>query len=97
MVQEWECGLMENLTKKQQGEKKMEQLMKILEEARPDVDFQNEINLIDGEVLDSMDIISIIMEINNVFEIELDPEDLEAKNFNSVGAIWALIQEYQMK
>ncbi len=75
----------------------MEQLMKILEEARPDVDFQNEINLIDGEVLDSMDIISIIMEINNVFEIELDPEDLEAKNFNSVGAIWALIQEYQMK
>lgn len=73
----------------------MEQLMKILEEARPDIDFVNEKNLIDGEVLDSFDIISIIMEINNVFKIELDPEDLEAKNFNSVDAIWNLIQAYQ--
>lgn len=73
----------------------MEQLMKILKEARPDIDFKNEDSLIDGEVLDSFDIISIIMEINNVFEIELDPEDLEAKNFNSADAIWNLIQEYK--
>lgn len=73
----------------------MERLMKILEEARPDIDFKKEDNLIDGEALDSYDIISIIMEINNVFEIEIDPEDLEAENFNSASAIWNLIQEYQ--
>ncbi|WP_337489289.1 phosphopantetheine-binding protein [[Ruminococcus] torques] len=72
----------------------MERLMKILEEARPDIDFVKEDKLIDGEVLDSFDIISIIMEINDVFKIEIDPEDLEAKHFNSAEAIWKLIQEY---
>ena len=30
----------------------MERLMKILEEARPDIDFKKEDNLIDGEVLE---------------------------------------------
>ncbi len=75
----------------------MDELMKILKEARADIDFENEKELIDGEVLDSFDIISIIMEINNVFGIEVDPEDLEAENFNSAEAIWQLIQEYKAK
>lgn len=75
----------------------MEQLMEILQEIRPDIDFKTENRLIDGEVLESYDIISIIMEINNVFEIELDPDDIESEKFNSVNAIWSLIQEYQAK
>ena len=75
----------------------MEQLMEILQEIRPDIDFKTEKCLIDGEVLESYDIISIIMEINNVFEIELDPDDIESEKFNSVDAIWNLIQEYQAK
>lgn len=75
----------------------MDQLMKILKDVREDIDFEKETELIDGEVLDSFDIISIIMEINNVFNIEIDPEDLEADNFNSAEAIWKLIQVYQSK
>lgn len=75
----------------------MEELMKILKEVRGDIDFENEKQLIDGEVLDSFDIITMIMEINNTFGIEIDPEDLEAENFNSAEAIWKLIQEYKSK
>lgn len=72
----------------------MDKLLKILGEVRPDIDFAKENQLIDGEVLDSFDIITIVMEINDVFKIEIDPEDLEAENFNSAEAIWKLIQEY---
>ncbi len=75
----------------------MEELMKILKNTRGDIDFENEKELIDGEVLDSFDIITIIMEINNVFAIEIDPEDLEAENFNSAEAIWKMIQDYKAK
>jgi len=75
----------------------MEELMKILKEVRGDIDFENEKQLIDGEVLDSFDIITMIMEINNTFGIEIDPEDLEADNFNSAEAIWTLIQEYKSR
>ena len=38
----------------------MERLMDILSELRPDVDFETETSLIDGNVLDSFDIITLI-------------------------------------
>lgn len=73
----------------------MEELMRILEEARPDVDFGKETKLIDNHVLDSFDIVSIVSDIDEAFNIEIDVEDLEAENFNSAEAIWKLIQELQ--
>lgn len=75
----------------------MEELIKVLKGIRGDIDFENEKQLVDGEVLDSFDIITMIMEINNTFGIEIDPEDLEAENFNSAEAIWNLIQEYKSR
>ncbi|MBR2823417.1 MAG: acyl carrier protein [Clostridia bacterium] len=69
----------------------MEQMMKILEEIRPDVDFANERKLIDDHVLDSFDIISIVQEFNEAFDIEIDVEDLEPDNFNTVEAMKELI------
>lgn len=70
----------------------MEQLLRILEEARPDIDFENEKKLIDNHILDSFDIVSIVSDIDEEFSIEIDVEDLEAENFNSIQAIWNLIQ-----
>lgn len=70
----------------------MEQLLRILEEARPDIDFENEKKLIDNHILDSFDIVSIVSDIDEEFSIEIDVEDLEAENFNSIQAIWDLIQ-----
>jgi len=72
----------------------MEQLMDILNEARPDLDFSTEEKLIDGSILDSFDIISIVSEINDVFDININVADLLPENFNSARAIWNLIQGY---
>ena len=73
----------------------MDQLMEILKGVRPDVDFAAEKSLIDGGVLDSFDIIAIVGEIAEAFDVDIDVADLEPENFNSVEAIWELIQRLQ--
>ena len=69
----------------------MDQLMEILESIRPDVDFANETRLIDDHILDSFDIVSLVSELNNAFDIEINVEDLLPENFNSASAMLKLI------
>lgn len=71
----------------------MNRLLEILQSIRPDVDFEHEKKLIDESILDSFDIISIVSELNDEFNIEIDVEDLEPENFNSVEAMFELIQK----
>ena len=73
----------------------MDEILEILEGIRPDVDFVNEKLLIDGKVLDSFDIITIVSEFNDAFDIEIDVEDLEPENFNTVEAMLELITRLQ--
>lgn len=73
----------------------MEELLKVLLEVRPDVDFKNEKKLIDEEVLDSFDIIAIVNGLNEAFEIEIDIDDLEPDNFNTIEAMYELVCRLQ--
>lgn len=73
----------------------MEKLLKILDGIRPDVDFAHEERLIDDGILDSFDIISIVNELHETYDIEIDVEDLEPVNFNTVEAMLELIQKLQ--
>ena len=73
----------------------MEELLSILEELRPDVDFENESGLIANGILDSFDIVSLVGELNEAFDIEIQPNDLIPENFNSAGAIWELVEKLQ--
>lgn len=75
----------------------MEQLLKIMREIRMDVDFENETQLIDDDILDSFDIISIVSEVNEQFNVEIDVNDLIPENFNSAQALYELIQKLQNK
>ncbi len=73
----------------------MEELLGILKEIRPDVDFETETRLIDDSILDSFDIISIVGELNEHYDIEIDVEDLEPDNFNTAEAILKLVTKLQ--
>ena len=73
----------------------MEQLMEILTDLRPDVDFENETALIDDGILSSFDITSLVNEIMDEFDVELSMADLEPENFNSAEAIYEYIQSLQ--
>ena len=70
-----------------------EQLMKILNELRPDVDFENETALITDGILDSFDIVSLVGEINAEFDITVGVDELEPENFDTVAAMLELIAE----
>ena len=61
-----------------------EELLALLEDVRPDVDFEKEKLLIDGGILDSFDIITIVQEMNEAFDIDIDVEMLEPYNFNTI-------------
>ena len=73
----------------------MEQLIKIMSEVRPDLDFAKEDRLIDDDILDSFDIIAIVSEVNFEFDIELNVNDLKPENFNSAAALYDLIVKVQ--
>lgn len=73
----------------------MEQLYEILEELRPDVDFKEETQLIDGGVLDSFDIIQLVAILGDEFDVEINPGELVPQNFNSADAMWSLITRLQ--
>ncbi len=70
----------------------MEKLLEILAELRPDVDFTAEKHLIDDGILDSFDIVTLVGDLNDAFDVDISAEDLEPENMNSVEGMMALIQ-----
>ena len=73
----------------------MEELMGILKDLRPDVDFENEKALVTDGILDSFDIISLVGNLNDAFDITIRPANLIPENFNSAEAMLALIEKLQ--
>ena len=70
----------------------MDELMELLEEIAPDVDFATETRLIDDKVLDSFSIVSLVAQLADTFDIEISPKYLVPENFNSAQALWNMIQ-----
>ena len=73
----------------------MEDLLKILEEVKPGVDFTKEDNLIESGILDSLSIITLVAKISDEFDVEITPIDLVPENFKSAETIYALIQRLE--
>ena len=69
----------------------MSELIEILENLHPEVDFDTCTTLIDDKILDSFDIITIISEINEEFDVVIPAEEIIPENFNSAQALYALI------
>ena len=78
-----------------ENRRNMEQLIEILKELHPDVDYENCTTLITDKILDSFDIVTLMSEIWEHFGVEILAEHLEAKNFNSAQAIYNLIEELE--
>jgi acyl carrier protein len=69
----------------------MEKLIAILSSLHPDVDFENNDSLIDDGILDSLDIVTLVTEINAVFDVIIPAEEVVPENFNSAEALMELI------
>lgn len=69
-----------------------EKVVEILSDIRPDVDFETEIQLITNGVLESFDILSIVAELSDEFDVTIRPKDLVPENFNSVDAMVEMLK-----
>ncbi|MDW7659155.1 MAG: acyl carrier protein [Bacillota bacterium] len=69
----------------------MDNLLTILTGLHPDVDFSSSTTLIDDGILDSFDIISLIAEIDNEFDVQIPAEEIIPENFNSAQSLFDLI------
>ena len=72
-----------------------EQIIEILTEICPGVDFEQETSLIDDGLIDSLDIVAVVTDLMDTFEVQLGVDDLTPENFNSVDAICQLIERAQ--
>lgn len=75
----------------------MKELLEILNELHPEVDFEREKALLDDNIFDSFDIISVIAEISERFDVVVSAEHIMPDNFNSAQAIFDLIIRLQNK
>jgi acyl carrier protein len=73
----------------------MEELIAILKELHPEVDFKSCTTLIDDKILDSFDLITIIAEVHDRMGVTLPAQELVAENFNSAENIFKLIQRLE--
>ena len=73
----------------------MDELLEILSELHPEIDFATCDTLVDEKILDSFDIISIITEINSQFDVAIPAEEIIPENFNSAAALWELVERLQ--
>ena len=71
----------------------MEKLLEILASLHPDVDFENTEDLIDDGILDSLDIVTLVTEINSEFDVTIPAEEIVPENFNSAKALMELIEK----
>ena len=73
----------------------MERLIEILEDIQPDVDYANCQDLVDGHYLKSLDIISLIAELEDEYDITIPAIEIIPDNFNSAERMMKMIERLQ--
>lgn len=72
-----------------------DEIIEILNSVHPEVDYETETNLIDGRIFDSFDVVTVVSELIDTYDVEITAECMTPENFNSVDAIVALIERLE--
>ena len=67
-------------------------VLNILKELHEDIDFEAEEKMVDDKILDSFDLVTLVTELGDEFDIEITAKDFIAENFNSVDALSEMIE-----
>ena len=68
-----------------------ESILQILEELHADIDFEKEEQLVDDKILDSFDMVTLVSELGEEFDIEITAKEFVAENFNSVDRLTKMV------
>ena len=72
-----------------------EQVLKVLQEEYPEIDFTVSDTLVEDGVLDSLTITGIIGALSLEFGIQIPYEEIKEENFNSVLAMAGVVSRLQ--
>ena len=70
----------------------MDEILNLLKELHGDIDFETEEHLVDDRILDSFDVVTLVSEIDDRFDIRIPAEDIIPENFNSAEALYKLLE-----
>ena len=70
----------------------MDEILEILSELHPDVGFENEEGLVDKRIIDSLDIVTLVSEIDDRLDVTIPAEEIIPENFNSAKALSELVR-----
>ena len=73
----------------------MDKLIDILNELHPEVDYATCTTLVDDKILDSFDIVTLISELSNEFDITIPADKIIPENFNSAEALAKMVEELE--
>lgn len=73
----------------------MDRIIEILKSVHPEVDYETETGLIDKRIFDSFDIVTVVGELMDEFDIEITAEHLIPENFNSAKAVCKLVSSLE--
>ena len=68
-----------------------DEILELLQELHEDIDFEAETKMVDDKVLDSFDLVSLVTELGDAFDVEITARDFIAENFNSVDSLADMI------
>lgn len=71
----------------------MDKIYEVLQSIRPEFDFKASRNFVEDGYLDSFDIVTLITELEERFEIMIDALDILPENFSSVQAIAEIVKK----
>lgn len=69
-----------------------DKILEILNDINPDIDYETETTLVDDDLLDSFDLVSLVSDLNSAFDINITVVDFVPENFNSLSALTALVE-----
>lgn len=74
----------------------LERVIAILKDVTPDpdADIQEDTELIESGIIDSFDTVSLILELNDAFDIEIGVEDILPENFETPDTILQLVEQF---
>ena len=70
----------------------MEKMLQLLQSIREDVDFEKEERLVDDGIIDSFDVVAIVGELCDAYDVTITVDDMEPENFNSASAMLKLVE-----
>lgn len=68
-----------------------EGVLAVLQELHEDIDYEKEEALVDDRILDSFDLVTLVTELGEEFDVEITAKDFIPGNFNSVERLTRMV------